>query len=285
MNRYQQLLSATVAHLRQLKQDGVRFLPLQYQEIVSELVSNASASPSRPSRSPAQTQTPAPANPNQPEPPPYKKRTAKEKTDDLNRLRSEARNCAKCPHLKEKRLQVVFGAGLPTARLMFVGVAPGKAEDKLGKPFQGPSGELLDKILGAMGLNRRQVYLAYILNCRAFVPENPDRDRAPNPDELTNCHPWLTQQIRIVHPEVLVAFGALAFNQLTGKSATNIKPFRGKFHDFEGIPVMPTHHPSSVIRHSSMVIKRQLWEDLLQVMERLIIPISEKQRTAFIPHR
>lgn len=208
-----------------------------------------------------------------------KRLSTEEKITMLNALREQVLSCKKCPHLVAKRTNVVFGVGNVDAELMFVGEAPGEDEDLQGEPFVGKAGQLLTKIIIAMGLTREKVYIANILKCR---PDNPDPkgNRPPTPEEIKMCFPYLQQQIKIIQPKVIVALGKTAVQGLLGE-VVQITQYRGKWKSYRGIPVMPTYHPSYLLRNPSIIVKRQVWEDMLAVMEKLRMPISEKQRKYF----
>jgi DNA polymerase len=188
--------------------------------------------------------------------------------------------CTKCSHLAAARKNVVFGVGNPEAELMFVGEAPGADEDIQGEPFVGKAGQLLTKIIQATGLSRSSVYIANILKCRPDTPGQTAGNRQPTPEEMQTCIPYLHEQIDIIQPKVLVALGAVAVQGLLGK--TGITRLRGHWHVYRGIPLMPTYHPAFLLRNQSMAEKRRVWEDMLQVMEKLGLPISEKQRGYFL---
>lgn len=198
----------------------------------------------------------------------------------LSALNETVRVCRKCPHLADSRTQTVFGTGNPEAVLMFVGEAPGADEDKRGEPFVGPAGELLTKIITAMGLTRDDVYIANVLKCRPDTPEGSTGNRAPAPQEMHNCLPYLRKQISIIRPRVLVALGKVAMAGLTGADES-MATMRGRWFSFEGIPLLPTYHPSYLLRNGSNAEKRKVWEDMMLVMEKLGLPISAKQRSYF----
>ena len=200
----------------------------------------------------------------------------------MESLRVEALKCVKCDHLVKSRTQVVFGVGTAHTRLMFVGEAPGMDEDQQGKPFVGKAGQLLTRIIQAMGLSRETVYIANILKCRPDTPGQAHGNRKPKPDEMATCFPWLRRQIEIIEPEVMVALGGTALEGLLGKMPTGITRLRGEWHEYMDIPLMPTFHPSYLLRDQSWGTKRRVWEDMMQVMERLDMPISEKQRGYFL---
>jgi DNA polymerase len=198
----------------------------------------------------------------------------------LDTLREAALACVKCPHLVRSRTQVVFGVGNPHAELMFVGEAPGADEDARGEPFVGPAGQLLTKIIQAMGFTRDDVYIGNVLKCRPDMPAGSFGNRKPKPEEMQTCLPWLEKQIELIKPQALVALGGTAIEGLLGNTEP-VGRLRGRWLDFRGIPVMTTYHPSYLLRTGSIADKRKVWEDMLSVLEKLGKPISEKQRQFF----
>ncbi|MCD6048780.1 MAG: Uracil glycosylase superfamily protein [Verrucomicrobia bacterium] len=196
-------------------------------------------------------------------------------------LRARALVCVKCPKLVASRTQVVFGVGNIHADIMFVGEAPGADEDLQGEPFVGAAGQLLTKIIQAMGQSRDAVYIGNILKCRPDMPPGEVGNRKPTSDEMKTCIPYLLAQIDIIRPKVLVALGATAVEGLFNK-AIPITKQRGTWMTFRGIPVMPTFHPAYLLRNQAPSEKRKVWEDMLAVMERVNLPISEKQRGYFL---
>jgi DNA polymerase len=203
------------------------------------------------------------------------------KAEQLAALRGPVLACTLCPHLVKSRTQVVFGVGNPEAEVMFVGEAPGEDEDLQGEPFVGKAGQLLTKIIVAMGFNREEVYIANVLKCRPDMPAGESGNRKPKPAEMQTCLPYLRQQIDIIQPRALVALGATAMEGLLGASEPMAK-LRGRWHDFHGIPLMATYHPAYLLRNQSLTEKRKVWEDMLLVLERLEKPISDKQRGYFL---
>jgi uracil-DNA glycosylase family 4 len=195
-------------------------------------------------------------------------------------LREAALACVKCPHLVRSRTQVVFGVGNPKAELMFVGEAPGAEEDAQGEPFVGRAGQLLTKIIEAMGFRRQDVYIANVLKCRPDMPTGVSGNRKPTPEEMRTCLPWLEKQIDLIKPRVVVALGATAVEGLFGATAS-VGKVRGRWLDFRGIPVMVTYHPAYLLRNQTVSEKRKVWEDMLQVLERLGKLITDKQRKFF----
>ncbi|HSY53849.1 MAG TPA: uracil-DNA glycosylase [Opitutaceae bacterium] len=178
--------------------------------------------------------------------------------------------------------QVVFGVGDPDAKIFFCGEAPGAEEEQQGEPFVGPAGQLLNKMIQAMGLKREDVYIGNIMNWR---PEMPTAfgNRPPTAEEMAYCLPFLRAQIEVVDPALIVALGATAARGLLG--ADNFKSLgeiRGQWKQFAEKPVMVTYHPSYLLHNDTRRSKRAVWEDLLKVMERTGLPISEKQRGYFL---
>ena len=276
---YHQLLDATIGHLESLKQRGVRYVDASPESL------------SRLARPVAQKTTAAPLGqaaptiiaPRPDEPSVYDspKLSAADKEAAMTKLRDEALACAQCAHLVSTRTQVVFGVGTVHAELMLIGEAPGLDEDKEGEPFVGAAGQLLTKIIEATGLDRDKVYIANILKCRPDTPGKVYGNRKPRPEEMETCFPWVKRQIEIIQPRVMVALGGTAVEGLLGKMPSGITRLRGNWQAYRGVPVMPTFHPSYLLRNQSWVIKRHVWEDMMQVMERLNMPISEKQRGYF----
>ena len=181
----------------------------------------------------------------------------------LEELRSEVLPCTKCK-LHTGRRMTVFGEGSPTARVLFVGEAPGAKEDQSGRPFVGPAGQLLDRILeGAMGLRRGEVFIANINKCR------PPNNRAPEADEVAACLPFLKRQVEIVQPEVIVCLGRTAAQNLLG-STESTTAMRRKQHVYADTPVIVTWHPAYLLREPSR--KRETWEDIKKVNQLLGLP-------------
>jgi uracil-DNA glycosylase len=199
----------------------------------------------------------------------------------FDELRQRVLACVQCPNLVVARQTVVFGVGNIDSPLLFVGEAPGADEDAQGEPFVGLAGQLLTKIIEAMALKRGDVYIANILKCRPDTPGQSSGNRKPTPTEMTTCIPYLHEQIDLIKPKVLVALGATAVEGLLGKTV-GISKLRGNWQTYRNIPLMPTYHPAYLLRNQAMSEKRRVWEDMLQVMEKLELPISEKQRGFFL---
>jgi uracil-DNA glycosylase len=203
-----------------------------------------------------------------------------EKTAAFAALRERVMSCVKCAHLASSRKNVVFGVGNLDAQLMFVGEAPGADEDAQGEPFVGRAGELLTRIIQAMGLQRGDVYIANILKCRPDTPGQSSGNRKPTADEMATCVSYLHEQIDLIRPRVIVGLGATAIEGLLGKTI-GIMKLRGHWQVYRGTPLMPTFHPAYLLRNQAMSEKRKVWEDMLAVMEKLEMSISEKQRNYF----
>ncbi len=189
-------------------------------------------------------------------------------------------SCQKCPNLVSSRTQVVFGVGNRNAELLFIGEAPGADEDKIGEPFVGRAGQLLTKIIEAMGFTRDDIFIANVLKCRPDMPAGESGNRKPRMDEMTTCLPWLREQIQLVQPRVMVALGATAAEGLLGETRP-MRELRGQWLDFQSTPVMVTYHPAYLLRNQTITEKRKVWEDMLLVLEKMGRPISEKQRRFF----
>lgn len=206
---------------------------------------------------------------------------APDKADLLAAVRERVGACTKCAHLACSRTQTVFGVGNPDADLMFIGEAPGADEDQQGEPFVGRAGQLLTRILKAMNFAREDVYIANILKCRPDMPAGSFGNRPPTPTEMQTCRPYLMEQIEIIQPSVLVALGAVAVEGLLGTRGT-MRELRGRWHTYNSIPLMITYHPAYLLRNQAPSEKRKVWEDMLQILERLERPISERQRHYFL---
>lgn len=170
---------------------------------------------------------------------------------DLESIRNEIGECDRCG-LHERRNNLVFGEGDPDADILFVGEAPGADEDRIGRPFVGRSGQLLDKILAAVDLNREEVYIANVIKCR------PPGNRDPEAEEIVSCIPFLRQQIESIGPKIICALGRFAAQTLLDSKAP-LGRLRGRWHDWNGIRMICTYHPSACLRNQQY--KRPVWED------------------------
>ena len=205
----------------------------------------------------------------------------------LERLRNEAANCPRCKALGTLRNEMVFAVGSPSANIMFIGEAPGAEEEKFREPFVGPAGQTLTKIIQAMGLKRSDVYISNICKYRPAIDDGRQqgsKNRPPSASEMETCLPYITTEIKIIEPKIIVALGSTASSGLGLEGS--VGKLRGQFKEFQKIPVMVTYHPSYLLRREQedgggVAEKRMVWEDMLKVMEHVGLPISEKQRGYF----
>jgi len=185
-----------------------------------------------------------------------------EKTRLLAELEEkQVRICPKC-RLSETRTQTVFGEGDVDAPIFFIGEGPGETEDKTGRPFVGRAGQLLDQMIVAMGLKREQVYIANIVKCR------PPQNRAPAPDEVETCTPYLVRQIEIIRPRAIVTLGLPASKYMLSSNST-MGRLRGQWHEWRGIKLMPTFHPAYLLRSYTVENRQAVWSDLQKVMDEI----------------
>jgi len=307
-NAYLQLLDAAIQHLEEMKANGTRFISVSSEAVAA--LRRSSARDAKESASSAAVMLEPPPKPKAPigfnsSAPLAAPKSVPEPgfsvafngeaapSSSLPTLSPEARMaafadlrarvlaCVKCQHLAASRKNVVFGVGNISAELMFVGEAPGADEDIQGEPFVGRAGQLLTKIIETMGLTRESVYIANILKCRPDTPGQPTGNRKPTPEEMQTCIPFLHEQIDLIRPKVLVALGGTAIEGLLGKTS-GITRLRGNWQSYRGIPLMPTYHPAYLLRNAAPMEKRRLWEDMLQVMEKIGMTISERQRNFFL---
>ena len=296
---YDQLLDATITHLEELKSKGARHVAVS-TETLRLLVLPAAVAANRnavitPASAPVATKPAPRPMPTMAMPkrvatslsckPESSAPTSIVSADSAKaaafvELQTRVLACVKCPNLASSRTTVVFGVGNIDSSLMFVGEAPGADEDAQGEPFVGAAGQLLTKIITAMGVSRAEVYIANILKCRPDTPDQSAGNRKPTPAEMATCIPYLHEQIDLIKPKVLIALGATAVEGLLGKTV-GITKLRGNWQTYRGIPLMPTYHPAYLLRNQAMSEKRRVWEDMLQVMEKLEMNITEKQRGFF----
>jgi len=191
--------------------------------------------------------------------------------ETLEQIRKSLGPCQRCK-LGATRKNLVFGVGNPKARLVFVGEGPGADEDAQGEPFVGDAGKMLNRIIAAMELKREDVYICNVVKCR------PPQNRPPESDEVSACSPFLLRQLQSVKPEVIVALGTSAAQALL-QIKTPISKMRGKFHDFHGMPLMPTYHPSYLLRSGGNSDSFwSVWDDMTQVLQYLKLPVPNKSR-------
>jgi uracil-DNA glycosylase family 4 len=179
--------------------------------------------------------------------------------ESLQDIRADLGDCQRC-RLAEKRSHIVFGSGNFEARLVFVGEGPGFEEDQQGEPFVGPAGQLLSKIIAAIHLNRKQVYICNVVKCR------PPGNRTPQTDEINTCLPFLKRQIAAIRPDFICALGTVAAQTLLNTTEP-ISKLRGRFYDYQGIKLLPTYHPAYLLRNPDK--KRDVWEDMKILMKEL----------------
>ncbi len=205
------------------------------------------------------------------------------RAEQLTSLRLQAETWAAIKALGSLRETMVFATGNPEARLMLVGEAPGYHEEREGNPFVGEAGQKLDGILKAMGLSREETYISYIVKFRPSTPRQTTNNRKPTPEEMAACLPFIRAEIGIVKPQCIIALGETAAAGLLGIDDT-VAEMRGSWHHFEGTPLRVTYHPSQLLQTTAdNLTKRPLWEDMLAVMEKIGLPISDRQRGFFLP--
>jgi len=193
-------------------------------------------------------------------------------TETLSEIEKNLGECRRCG-LHGNRHHIVFGDGSPRARLVFVGEGPGGDEDRQGKPFVGAAGQLLTRIIEAMGLTRDEVYICNVVKCR------PPGNRNPQPEEISACAPFLARQLQAIGPEYICALGKFAAQFLLETEAP-ISTLRGRFFDYHGIRVMPTYHPAYLLRSPEK--KRDVWEDMKKIMQGLGLPVPGPSRPGMI---
>lgn len=281
-------VDALLDFLRDEEARGVSHIHLdeEAKELLRELHRKSKAGPAPQTRqAPAATAreapTPAPAAavPRfEPEIPAATGSTAAEK---IAALAAQAERGRTARDLGSLRDTMVFSTGNPEADLMLVGEAPGYHEERQREPFVGPAGQKLNDILKAMGLDRPSVYISNIVKFRPALPNQTTNNRKPTLEEMAACLPFIRAEVGVVRPKCIVALGATAAEGLLGLTGS-VAAMRGEWHEFEGIPVRVTYHPAYLLHGSAgMADKRKIWEDMLAVMERLGLPISDKQRGYF----
>jgi len=233
------IIDETIKALEELKRAGVTHVEVSC-ETLERLVSRS-----------ASREVPRPEN---------------EDAGEMKRLEADAKKCVKCAELSRCRHSVVFGVGNVRAELMFIGEAPGADEDAQGEPFVGRAGQLLAKIIEAMGYTRNEVYITNIIKCR------PPQNRTPLPDEVANCLPYVLRQIELIQPKVIVALGATALRALLDVQL-GITKMRGHWYTFRDIPIMPTFHPAYLLRNPAA--KREVWDDMKTVLDKLGRTVSK----------
>ncbi|MDP9269035.1 MAG: uracil-DNA glycosylase [Acidobacteriota bacterium] len=200
------------------------------------------------------------------DPPPLSLPILRDVEAELRAIREDIGDCTRCA-LHKGRKNIVFGVGNAHAELMFVGEGPGADEDAKGEPFVGRAGQLLNKMIEAMGVTREQVYIANVVKCR------PPENRAPERDEMETCSPFLYRQIAAIHPKVIVALGATAAKALLNVNEP-MSALRGRWHDFRGTKLIATYHPAYLLRDPRQ--KKETWKDLQLAMKELGLPLPAK---------
>ena len=286
-------MSHTIAALRALEQHLVEqsehgverayLSPQALADLNSLPAAVAAATPKAPPAAAAEKDAPPPpavaAAPEPAKPP----QGLDEKRARLREIALRAKACPKTKALDTLRDQFVFATGNADADLMFVGEAPGMEEEKKHRPFVGPAGQLLDKIVSAMGLDREQVYISNIVKFRPSTgsPNQGSANRKPDTEEMATSVGYVLEEIDVVQPKVIVALGGTAMEGLLGLEG-GVGRNRSRFHTLREIPVMVTYHPSYLLRSQGLREKRKVWEDMLIVMERLQLPVSAKQQDYFL---
>lgn len=242
LNRMNKILDETIAALEQMKRDGVTHVEVSRETL--EALGKPVVAAAVPAANIVRERAPETGAP----------------PTEMATIESRAKVCTKCSELSRCRHSVVFGVGSGSAELMFIGEAPGADEDEQGIPFVGRAGQLLTKIILAMGLTREEVYITNIIKCR------PPQNRTPLPDEVTNCLPYVLSQIELIQPKVIVALGATALRALLDVQL-GITKMRGHWYTFRDIPIMPTFHPAYLLRNPAA--KREVWDDMKAVLDKL----------------
>jgi DNA polymerase len=232
--------------------------------------------PSAPVKTPKKSSTPLPQAPTLELP-------SGDASAQMQWLNERIRNCPTCSEQLRDNEQIVFGSGALDADIFYCGQAPGEEEAATGSPFQGNAGELLTKILSAMGLKRDAVYMTNIMKWRP-KHHKPYGNRPPTQEEMEYCLPFLKAQIQIVQPKVIIGLGNSTVPGLLGPNPDRtMASMRGTWQSFEGIPLIFTYHPSYLLFNDTMKTKRAAWEDMLKAMEKVGLPISAKQKGYFLP--
>jgi DNA polymerase len=248
------LFASLTAYLEDLQESGLDGIPTELMAQTTDIV-------------PPRTTTPKPAE----EPAISEQPDTPKKHETLEQIRKDLGDCQRCK-LGATRKNLVFGVGNPKARLVFVGEGPGADEDAQGEPFVGDAGKMLNRIIAAMELKREDVYICNVVKCR------PPQNRPPETDEISTCMPFLLRQLASVAPEAIVALGTSAAQALL-QTKVPISKLRGKFHDFHDIPLMPTYHPSYLLRTGGNSDSFwSVWDDMTQVLRLLKLPVPDKSR-------
>ncbi len=255
MSEHEELLAelrALRGYVTELEESGMELIPLDIAEPPPEMAESVVvpiAAESEPVYAPAPVTEP----------------------EGLDSIRLEMGECHRC-QLGDGRTNLVFGVGNPRARVVFVGEAPGHDEDLQGEPFVGEAGQILNRVITRMGLDRQEVYICNVIKCR------PPGNRNPQPTEIEQCQPFLLRQLRAIAPEAIVALGTFAAQTLLNTKEP-ISKLRGSFHDYCGIPLMPTFHPSYLLHNRKNTdLFWLVWDDMVQVLKKLGLPVPDVQR-------
>jgi DNA polymerase len=282
-------VDALLDFLRSEEARGVAHIHLddQAKELLRELHRRARAPKGAPARSAPVSVAdagPAPAAAAQPAAaafvPEISAPVAGSAAEKIAALAAQAENWAPARKLGTLRTTMVFSTGNPEADLMLVGEAPGYQEELQREPFVGPAGQKLNDILKAMGLGREQTYISNIVKFRPATAGQTTNNRKPTLEEMASCMSFVRAEVEIVKPRCIVALGGTAAEGLLGLNGS-VSAMRGKWYEFNGIPVRVTYHPSYLLRSTSVRDKRAVWEDMMEAMEKLDMPISERQRAFF----
>jgi DNA polymerase len=260
-------------HLESLRAAGVEWLPLGEPDAPSPAQPAATrpAENSAPPARAAAAEEVRPAMDLLAEEPVKTVRTLDQRRQELKVLAERVAGCTRCPALASTRTQTVFGDGSPGAELCFIGEAPGADEDAQGVPFVGAAGQLLDRIIAAMGLKREDVYICNILRCR------PPGNRTPLPNEAANCREYLERTLELVQPKFICALGGCAAQNLLG-TTKSLGQLRGKFHDYRGIPVLCTYHPAYLLPHRNPAKKKDVWDDMKLLLTHMGRPVPAPKK-------
>ena len=249
------MFASLTAYLQDLQESGVDGIPTELMKVPETVIVPLQAAPFYPvGEKDVTSDTNLPAS-----------------LESLEYIRKNLGDCQRCK-LGATRKNLVFGSGNPKARLVFVGEGPGADEDAQGEPFVGDAGKILNRIIAAMELKREDVYICNVVKCR------PPQNRPPESDEVIACSPFLLRKLQSVKPEVIVALGTSAAHALL-QTKVPISKLRSKFHDYSGIPLMPTYHPSYLLRSGGNSDSFwSVWDDMTQVLQLLKLPVPNKSR-------
>jgi uracil-DNA glycosylase family 4 len=252
-----QLARQAQQHLASLKANGVEWLPTAAPP--ARRASRRIPQAEGPSLfEPAETPAPVPEAPEQ-------------RRHELQILAERVSGCPQCAELVSTRTQTVFGVGPLDPPLLLIGEAPGADEDRQGEPFVGAAGQLLNRILMACGLKREEVYICNVIKCR------PPGNRTPRPDEVANCREYLEKQLELVRPKFICCLGATPAQHLLGTTAS-LGKLRGRVHSYKDIPVVCTYHPAFLLPHRQPAKKKDVWEDMQMMLNRMGRPIPKPSK-------